>query len=169
MTDSTRTGGRCYEDFTVGMVLRHPNGRTVTSADNIWFSLLTVNPNPIHIDAHYSAQTEFGRPLVNSCLTLAILTGLSVADVSQFGINLGWDEVRMPAPLYEGDTLYAQTEVLSTRESQSRPTMGLIEVKTTGFKQDGVVVMDFRRTILIYKRGHLPTRPVPAPAVRRLG
>jgi itaconyl-CoA hydratase len=169
MTDSTRTGGRCYEDFTVGMVLRHPNGRTVTSADNIWFSLLTVNPNPIHIDAHYSAQTEFGRPLVNSCLTLAILTGLSVADVSQFGVNLGWDEVRMPAPLFEGDTLYAQTEVLSTRESQSRPTMGLIEVKTTGFKQDGVVVMDFRRTILVYKRGHLPSRPEPAPVSRSLG
>ena len=164
MTNPTRTGGRCYEDFTVGMVLRHPNGRTVTSADNIWFSLLTVNPNPIHIDAHYSAQTEFGRPLVNSCLTLAILTGLSVADVSQFGVNLGWDEVRMPAPLFEGDTLYAQTEVLSTRESHTRPTMGLIEVKTTGFKQDGVVVMDFRRTILVYKRGHLPTRPEPTPA-----
>ena len=169
MTESTRTGGRCHEDFTVGMVLRHPNGRTVTSADNIWFSLLTVNPNPIHIDAHYSAQTEFGRPLVNSCLTLAILTGLSVADVSQFGVNLGWDEVRMPAPLYEGDTLYAQTEVLSTRESNSRPTMGLVEVKTTGFKQDGVVVMDFRRTILVYKRGHLPSRPEPAPSARGRG
>jgi acyl dehydratase len=164
MTDSTRAGGRCYEDFAVGMMLRHPNGRTITTADNIWFSLLTVNPNPIHIDAHYAAQTEFGRPLVNSCLTLAILTGLSVADVSQFGINLGWDEVRMPAPLYEGDTLYAQTEVLSTRESKSRPSMGLIEVKTTGFKQDGVVVMDFRRTILVYKRGHLPSRPEPTPA-----
>jgi itaconyl-CoA hydratase len=169
MTDSTRTGGRCYEDFTVGMVLRHPNGRTVTSADNIWFSLLTVNPNPIHIDAHYSAQTEFGRPLVNSCLTLAIVTGLSVAAVSPLGVNLGWDEVRMPAPLFEGDTLYAQTEVLSTRESQSRPTMGLIEVKTTGFKQDGVVVMDFRRTILVYKRGHLPSRPEPAPVSRSPG
>jgi itaconyl-CoA hydratase len=153
--------GRCYEDFEVGMVMRHPLGRTVTATDNTWFSLLTVNSNPIHIDAHYSAQTEFGRPLMNSTFTLALVTGLTVADVSQYAVNLGWDQVRMPAPVFEGDTIYAQTEVLGMRESKSRPHMGLVEIKTIGFKQDGVVVMEFRRTILVYKRGHVPKLPVP--------
>ncbi len=153
--------GRCYEDFEVGMVIRHALGRTVTSVDNSWFTLLTMNTNPIHFDAHYAAQTEFGKPLVNSTFTLALVTGLSVADVSQYAVNLGWDEVRMPAPVFEGDTIYAQTEVLSRRESKSRPTMGLVEIKTTGFKQDGTVVMEFRRTILVYKRGHAPETPRP--------
>lgn len=145
------------------MLLRHPLGRTVTTADNIWFTLLTGNTNPIHFDANYAGQTEFGRPLVNSTFTLAVVTGLSVADVSQYGVNLGWDEVRMPAPLFEGDTLYAQTEVLATRDSKSRPHMGLVEVKTTGYKQDGTVVLEFRRTILVYRRGHVPSIPHPAP------
>jgi acyl dehydratase len=145
------------------MVMRHPIGRTISAADNTWFTLLTVNTNPIHIDAHYAAQTEFGKPLVNSTLTLALVTGLSVADVSQYAVNLGWDEVRMPAPVFEGDTIYAQTEVLSKRESASRPAMGLVEVKSTGFKQDGTIVMEFRRTILVYKRGHEPRPPVPVP------
>ena len=153
--------GRCYEDFEVGMVIRHALGRTVTATDNSWFTLLTMNTNPIHFDAHYAAQTEFGKTLVNSTFTLALVTGLSVADVSQYAVNLGWDEVRMPAPVFEGDTIYAQTEVLSRRESKSRPTMGLVEIKTTGFKQDGTVVMEFRRTILVYKRGHAPETPRP--------
>ena len=155
--------GRCYEDFEVGALIRHPLGRTITQADNIWFTLLTVNSNPIHFDAHYAAQTKFERPLVNSTFTLALVTGLSVGDVSQYAINLGWDEVRIPAPLYEGDTVYAQTEILSKRESKSRPHMGLVEIRTTGFKQDGTVVMEFRRTILVYKRGHAPQPPTPAP------
>jgi itaconyl-CoA hydratase len=159
----TPAGGRCYEDFEVGLVMRHPLGRTVTTTDNIWFALTTVNTNPIHFDAHYSAQTEFGRPLVNSCFTIALVTGLSVADVSRNAVNLGWDEVRMPAPLFEGDTVYAQSRVLSRRESKSRPTMGIVEIETTGFKQDGAVVMTFRRTILVYKRGHVPSPPEPAP------
>lgn len=154
--------GRCYEDFEDGLIIRHPLGRTISSTDNTWFTLLTVNTNPIHFDAHYAAQTEFGKPLVNSTLTLALVTGLSVADVSQYAVNLGWDEVRMPAPVFEGDTIYAQTEVLSRRESKSRPNMGLVEIKTTGFKQDGTVVITFRRTILVYKRGHAPDRPLPA-------
>lgn len=154
--------GRVYEDFEVGMIIRHSLGRTVSATDNTWFTLLTVNSNPIHFDAHYAAQTEFGRPLVNSCFTLAVVTGLSVAEVSQHAVNLGWDEVRMPAPVFEGDTIYAQTEVLSTRDSKSRPHMGLVEIKTTGFKQDGTVVMEFRRTILVYRRGHVPELPVPA-------
>lgn len=156
--------GRCFEDFTVGTVLRHPIGRTVTTTDNAWFTLLTVNTNPIHFDAHYAAQTEFKRPLVDSTLTLAIVTGLSVADVSQYGVNLGWSDVRLPAPLFEGDTLYAQSEVVQTRESKSRPNMGIVEIKTTGFTQDGSVVIEFRRTILVYRRGHVPVIPLPEPA-----
>jgi acyl dehydratase len=161
MNDNT-PAGRFFEDFKVGLMLRHPIGRTVTATDNTWFSLLTCNTNPIHFDRHYAAQTEFGQPLVSSPFTLALVTGLSVSDVSQNAVNLGWDDVKMPAPVFEGDTIYAQTEILSTRESESRPTMGVVGVKTTGFKQDGTVVMEFRRTILVYKRGKGPSRPVPA-------
>jgi itaconyl-CoA hydratase len=155
--------GRFYEDFEPGQTIRHPLGRTVTQTDNAWFTLLTVNSNPIHFDAHYASQTEFGKPLVNSTFTLALVTGLSVADVSQYAVNLGWDEVRMPAPVFEGDTIYAQTEVLSRRESKSRPNMGIVEIKTSGFKQDGTIVIEFRRTILVYKRGHQPRLPLPEP------
>lgn len=155
--------GRGFEDFTAGDLIRHPIGRTVTATDNAWTTLIAVNTNPIHFDAHYSAQTEFRKPLVNSPLTLAIVTGLSVADISRHAVNLGWDEVRMPAPVFEGDTIYAQTEVLSTRESKSRPNMGIVEVKTTGFKEDGTIVMTFRRTIMVYKRGQEPKVPVPTP------
>ena len=164
MTDTQPAGGRCYEDFEVGLVMRHPLGRTVTATDNIWFALTTVNLNPIHFDAHYSSQTEFGKPLMNSCFTIALVTGLTVADVSRNAVNLGWDEVRMPAPLFEGDTVYAQSKVLSRRESKSRPTQGIVEIETTGYKQDGTVIMTFRRTILVYKRGHAPSRPEPLPA-----
>ena len=147
---------RSYEDFHAGLVIRHPLGRTITAADNTWFTLLTVNSNPIHFDRNYAAQTEFGRPLVNSTLTLAIVTGISVADISRHAVNLGWDEIRLPAPLFEGDTIYAETEVLSARPSKSRPNMGVVEVKTTGFNQEGTVVIHYRRSILVYKRGHEP-------------
>ncbi len=153
--------GRTFEDFKVGEVIRHPIGRTISTADNAWTTLIAVNTNPIHFDAHYAAQTDYGKPLVNSPLTLAIVTGLSVADISRYAVNLGWDEVRMPAPLFEGDTIYAQTEVLSARESKSRPHMGIVEVKTTGFKQDGTVVMTFRRSVMVYRRGHEPKVPMP--------
>lgn len=154
-------GGRCYEDFEVGVVMRHPVGRTVTDVDNSWFSLLTNNSNPIHFDRHYAMQTEFGQPLVNSAFTLALVVGLSVSDISRHAVNLGWDEVRLPAPVFEGDTIYAESEVLSRRESRSRPHMGIVEVRTRGFKQDGTVVISFRRTIMVYRRGHVPERPVP--------
>ena len=153
--------GRGFEDFKVGEIIRHPIGRTVTEADNAWTTLVAVNTNPIHFDTNYSAQTEFGRPLMNSPFVLAIVTGLSVADISRYAVNLGWDEVRMPAPVFAGDTIYAQTEVLSARESKSRPHMGIVEVKTTGFKQDGTVVMTFRRTVMVYKRGQEPAVPLP--------
>jgi acyl dehydratase len=155
---NTDGGGRCFEDFEVGMVMRHPLGRTVSAADNAWSTLMAVNTNPIHFDAHYASQTEYGRILVNSPFILALVTGLSVADVSRYGINLGWDEVRMPAPVFEGDTIYAESEVLSARESLSRPRMGIVEVRTSGMKQDGTVVMTFRRSVMVYKRAHLPSR-----------
>ncbi|HVB40571.1 MAG TPA: MaoC family dehydratase [Terriglobales bacterium] len=158
------SAGRCYEDFEVGAVLRHPLGRTVSSTDNTWFTLLTANTNPIHFDVHYAAQTEFKRPLLNSCFTLALVTGLSVNDISRNAINLGWDEVRMPAPVFEGDTIYAQSEVVSKRESRSRPHQGIVEVRTIGFNQDGTVVLSYRRTILVFKRGFAPTIPLPRPA-----
>lgn len=148
--------GRVYEDFEVGDVYQHPLGRTVTQTDNIWFTLLTVNNNPIHFDSVYAAQTEFGKPLVDSTFTLALITGLSVTDISQNAINLGWDEVRMPNPVFEGDTIYAESEVLTKRESNSRPHMGIVTFRTSGLNQEGKVVMEFKRTIMVYKRGHVP-------------
>jgi itaconyl-CoA hydratase len=149
--------GRVYEDFEVGDVYPHPLGRTVLAADNIWFTLLTMNTNPIHFDRAYAEKTEYGRPLVDSTFTLAVVTGQSVTDISQNVMaNLGWDEVRMPNPLFEGDTLYSQSEVLEKRESKSRPNVGIVRVKTTGFKQDGTVVIEFKRTFMVYKRGHVP-------------
>ncbi len=153
--------GRVYEDFEVGDIYPHSLGRTVTKTDNIWFTLLTMNPNPIHFDAHYASQTAFGKPLVDSTFTLALVTGLSVSDISQNGINLGWDDVRLPAPVYEGDTIYAQSEVLGCRESESRPDRGIIQVETTGYNQDGTIVLTFKRSIMVYKRGHVPQIPRP--------
>ena len=155
--------GRFYEDFEVGDVYPHRLGRTVTQADNIWFTLLTVNPNPIHFDAHYASKTEFGRPLVDSTFTLAVVTGLSVADISQNAINLGWDQVRLPAPVFEGDTIYARSEVVEMRESRSRPHQGIVKFRTMGYNQDGVVVIEFTRTILVYKRNHAPADTQPEP------
>ena len=148
--------GRVYEDFEVGDIYQHPLGRTVTQTDNIWFTLVTVNNNPIHFDEVYAAQTEFGKPLVDSTFTLALITGLSVTDISQNAINLGWDEIRMPNPVFEGDTIYAESEVLAKRESRSRPHMGIVTFRTSGLNQEGKVVMEFKRTILVYKRGHVP-------------
>jgi itaconyl-CoA hydratase len=156
---SIKTGwtGRVYEDFELGDVYEHPLGRTVLAADNSWFTLLTMNTNPIHFDANYASKTEFGKPLVNSCLTLAIVTGQSVTDLSQnAAANLAWDEIRLPNPVFEGDTIYARSEVLEKRESKSRPNVGIVRVKTTGLNQHGTVVIEFKRTFMVYKRGHLP-------------
>jgi itaconyl-CoA hydratase len=152
--------GRYFEDFAVGDIYEHQLGRTVTTTDNMWFTLLTQNTAPIHFDHHYAAQTEFGRPLVDSTFTLALVTGQSVSDVSQnVFANLGWDEVRLPHPVFEGDTIYSQSEVLEARESRSRPAVGVVTVRTTGYNQDGVIVISFKRTLLVYKRGHAP--PIP--------
>ena len=154
---------RTFEDYVVGTVFKHPFGRTVTDTDNIWFTNITMNMNPVHFDSHYASQTEFKKPLVNSCFTLALVTGLSVADVDHAYANLGWDEVRLPAPVFEGDTLYAQSEVLEARSSGSRPQLGIVKLRTTGFKQDGTVVITFLRTVMVYKRGHVPEIPQPTP------
>ena len=149
--------GRVFEDFEVGDIYEHPLGRTVTQADNIWFTCLTMNTNPIHFDAEYASRTEFKRPLVNSCFTLALVTGQSVIDLTINAVaNLGWDEVRLPHPLFEGDTVYARSEVLETRASKSRPTAGLVKVKTIGRNQHGDVIIEFTRTFMIWKRGHVP-------------
>ncbi|HUN72985.1 MAG TPA: MaoC family dehydratase [Steroidobacteraceae bacterium] len=147
--------GRSYEDFCVGDVYEHRPGRTITETDNIWFSLLTMNTHPLHLDSAYSARTEFGRPLVNSCLTLSIVVGMSVTDVSQKAIgNLGWNDIRLTAPVFVGDTIYAESEVIAMRESASRPTQGIVTVRTTGKKADGTTFMSFERTVLVPKRGH---------------
>jgi acyl dehydratase len=150
--------GRVFEDFSVGDVYEHPLGRTILDADNIWFTCLTMNTNPIHFDGEYAKQTEFKRRLVNSCFTLSLVTGQSVTDLTMNGVaNLGWDEVRLPNPLFEGDTVYSRSEVLETRESKSRPKVGIVRVRTTGVNQDNVPVIEFTRTFMIWKRGHVPT------------
>jgi acyl dehydratase len=150
--------GRYFEDFQVGDVYPHPLGRTITTADNIWFTMLTQNTNPVHFDHHYAAQTEFGQPLVNSTFTLALVTGQSVADISQHVMaNLSWDDIRLPHPVFEGDTVYSESEVLSVRESKSRPNVGIVSVRTTGFNQRREVVITFTRTVMVYKRGHGPS------------
>lgn len=160
--------GRFFEDFEVGDVYRHPLGRTVTTTDNIWFTLLTQNTAPIHFDHHYASQTEFRKPLVDSTFTVALVTGQSVTDISQNVMaNLGWDEVRLPAPVFEGDTIYSQSEVLEKRPSGSRPNVGIVTVKTTGYKGDGTVVITFKRTIMVYKHGHAPQRVYPTPEENR--
>jgi itaconyl-CoA hydratase len=147
--------GRYYEDFIVGDVYEHRPGRSITETDNIWFTLLTMNTHPLHFDNAYAAKTEFKRTLVNSCLTLSIVAGMSVSDVSQKAIgNLGWNDVRLTAPVFVGDTIYAESEVLSKRESASRPTQGLVTVRTIGKKSDGTPFMSFERTVLVPKRGH---------------
>ena len=147
--------GRYLEDFNIGDIYEHRPGRTLTESDNTWFTLLTMNQHPLHFDKEYASKSEFGKPLVNSCLTLSIVAGMSVSDISQKTIaNLGWDKIKLTAPVYVGDTLYAESVVLSKRESKSRPTQGIVSVRTTGFNQDGKEVISYERTMLIPKNGH---------------
>jgi itaconyl-CoA hydratase len=149
--------GRFFDDFRVGDVYRHASVRTITDTDNTWFTLLTSNTHPIHVNADYASRTEFGRPLVVSTLTLAIVTGLSVDDVSRNAVaNLGWTDVRLTAPVFAGDTLYAESEVLETRPSRSRPTQGLVRVRTRGYNQRDETVMTFERIVLVYSRAGRP-------------
>lgn len=156
--------GRFFEDFEPGDVYYHPLGKTVTTTDNQWFTLLTQNTAKIHLDSNVSAATEFRRPLVNSTFILALVTGQSVIDLS-FNVmaNLGWDEVRLPAPVFEGDTIYSRSKVLEKRVSASRPTVGIVTAATEGYNQDGVVVVTYRRTFMVYRRGHAPVNPTPHP------
>ena len=147
--------GRYFDDFTVGDVYEHRPGRTITESDNTWFTLITMNQHPLHFDKEYAAKSEFKRPLVNSCLTLSMVVGMSVSDVSQKAIgNLGWNDIRLTAPVFVGDTIYAQSEVLAKRESASRPTQGIVTVRTLGLKADGTQFMSFERTVLVPKKGH---------------
>jgi acyl dehydratase len=149
------TYGRYYEEFDIGDVYEHRPGRSITETDNTWFTLLTMNNHPLHFDKEYAANTEFGRPLVDSCLTLSIIVGMSVSDISYKAIgNLGWDDIRLPAPVFIGDTLYGESEVIAKRESKSRPTQGIVTVTSRGMNQDGTIVISFNRTILVPKLGH---------------
>ena len=148
------TFGRSYEDFVVGHVYEHRPGRTITDYDNVSFTLLTMNTHPAHFDYEFAKKTEFGKPLVASPLTVALMVGMSVSDISQKAVaNLGWDKIRMTHPLFPGDTLYAESEVLEMRESSSRPEQGIVTVTTTGRNQHDDVVCTFNRTMLIWKRG----------------
>jgi itaconyl-CoA hydratase len=149
--------GRFFEDFQVGAVYRHPLGRTVLPTDNSWLTLLTQNSAPIHFDAHYASQTTWGRPLVDSTFTLALVTGQSVTDISQnVFANLGWDRVRLPNPVFEGDTIYSQSEVLDLRDTASRPEVGIVVVRTIGFNQEGTIVITFERTLMVYRAAFAP-------------
>lgn len=149
--------GRFFEDFVVGDVYEHPLGRTITTTDNIWFTLLTQNTAPLHFDHEYAKRTEFGKPVVNSTFTLALVAGQSVTDVSQnVFANLGWKEVVLPHPVFEGDTIRSRSTVLSVRPSASRPTLGVVEVESEGYNQTGDIVIRFQRTLLVYKRGEGP-------------
>ena len=152
--------GRFFEDFEIGDVYRCRYGRTVTEEDNISFTLLTCNTNQIHFNREYGARTEFGQCLINSALTLAIVVGMGVADVSENGFALGWDEIKLPHPLFAGDTLYSETEVLDARESRSRPEQGVVKVLTRGYNQHGDPVIEFRRSVMVWKRAHAPSREV---------
>ncbi|MCZ6605491.1 MAG: MaoC family dehydratase [Alphaproteobacteria bacterium] len=149
------SSGRYFEDFSVGDIYEHRPGRTITETDNSWFTLLTMNTHPIHFDRAYAAATEFGKPLVNSALTLAMVTGMSVRDLSQKAVaNLGWDKVRLTAPVFPGDTIYAESEIIALRPSRSRANHGIVTARTTGAKSDGTVFMTFERTFLVPTSGH---------------
>ena len=157
---AVKTGweGRYFEDFEVGDTYRCRLGRTLTEADNIWFTLLTNNTNQIHFNTEYAKRTEYGRPLINSALTLAIVAGMGVADVSENGFALGWDQIDLPNPLFAGDTLYSESEVLEKRESKSRPQLGIVKVRTRGIQQEGKVVIRYTRSVMVWKRAHAPSR-----------
>lgn len=158
MTEQWR--GRFYEDLEVGDLYLSRLGRTVTEADNVWFTCLTMNTNQVHFNAAFASETRFKRPLVNSCLTIALVTGLSVCDTSEnAAANLGWQEVALPHPVFAGDTLWAQSEVLSKRPSSSNPAVGIVTVRTRGLNQRDEVVIEFVRTFMIYRRDAAEVRP----------
>ena len=147
-------GGRYFEDFTIGETIRHGLTRTVTQMDNMLFSNMTLNPQPLHIDAHFCAtETEFGQPLMNSLFTLGLMIGISVNDttVGTTIANLGMTDVRFPAPLFEGDTISVTTEIMAKRESKSRPDAGIVDLHHRAYRQDGVLVAECRRQAFMRK------------------
>jgi itaconyl-CoA hydratase len=148
--------GRCFEDFAVGDVYRSRLGRTISETDNTWFTLLTMNTNQMHFNTPYAERTEFGAPLVVSTLTLAVVLGLSVSDTSENAVaNLGWGDIRLPKPVFAGDTLWAESEVLTVRESRSRPGCGIVGIRTRGINQRAEVVIEFTRSFMIFSRAAL--------------
>lgn len=146
--------GRFFEDLDVGDRYRSRLGRTITEADNVWFTCLTMNTNQIHFNDVYAARTSFGKPLVNSTFTLALITGMTVPDTSEnAAANLAWTDITLPHPVYAGDTLWAESEILELRESRSRPNVGIVTMRSRGINQRSEVVVEFKRTFMLYKRG----------------
>ncbi len=145
--------GLYFEEFTVGQKFQHAIRRTILDADNVWFSALTHNPAPLHIDAEYMKGTEFGRPIINSCLTLAFMVGISIGDTTlgTTVANLGWDEVRFPKPLFPGDTIHIETEVLELRDSKSRPDNGIVVFAHRAFNQNDELVGECKRSVLMLR------------------
>ncbi len=147
--------GRYYEDFRIADIYKHWPGRTISEADNTWFTLLTMNKHPVHFDHHFAKRQMFAKPLVNSALTLSIVTGMSVADTSQNTIaNLGWDCIKLPNPVFIGDTIYAESEILDKRKSKSRPDAGIVSFETRAYNQNNDLIMSYTRTILAKRRGY---------------
>ena len=145
--------GRFYEDFTVGDVYRSRLGRTITETDNIWFTNLTLNTNQSHFNTPFAEKSPFGKPLVNSAFTLSLVTGLSVTDVSENAMaNLAWDDIKLPKPVFAGDTLWAESEILELRESKSNPSVGIVTMRCRGINQRREVVIEFKRTFMVYMR-----------------
>jgi itaconyl-CoA hydratase len=160
--------GNYFEDFTVGMHFRHPLGRTVGAFDNRWFTLLTMNTNQLHFNVHYAEASDHGRELVNSGLSVAIVLGLSVSDISQHAVaNLGWTDIRLLHPLFVEDTLYAESIITEVRASRSRPHAGIVGCFTRGLNQRGDVIMTFTRSVMVLRReaasleAAFPTAPEP--------
>jgi acyl dehydratase len=161
--------GMFYEDFEVGRIYAHRLGRTMIEADNAWFTLIVLGINQVHFNDYYSAQTPFKKPIMASPFTLAVVTGLSAAEFGQNTMaNLGWSEVKLPHPVFVGDTLYARSKIISKRESASRPYAGIVQLETEGFNQDGKIVITFSRNLMAYKRGHAPSAIMPVPVDSRL-
>jgi itaconyl-CoA hydratase len=148
--------GRFFEDFEVGDIYRCRYGRTITESDNIQFTLLTNNTNQLHFNRHYAERTSWGSCLVNSALTLAVVTGMGVSDVSENGFALGWDEIVLPNPVFPGDTLYSESEVIELRVSKSNQQRGIVKVETRGYNQHGTLVIEYRRSVMVWRRGAAP-------------
>lgn len=158
--------GRFFEDFEVGDVYRCRIGRTIAESDNLLFTLMSNNTNQIHFNAEYARLTGFDRPLVNSIVTLAVVAGLGVADVSENGFALGWDYIKLPNPVFAGDTLFSESQVLEKRESKSRQEQGIVKVQTRGLNQDGRIVIEYARSVMVWRRAFAPNRNVfPEPRV----